>query len=148
MSRARQIERIISKGQLVPLVFSQADVAASQTDVQLSIASVDNAADDQSAVVGYVMPFDGSIVAISLNTTAAATAGQMTAGPTIGGTEQTALTQTVTTATSARAATGRNNIPFVAGNEIGAEITTNSGWDATGADLVVIVWVLLHLEGI
>lgn len=143
-----QIERIIAKGQLVKLTFYQADVAASQTDVQLSVSAVDNAADDQLQAAGYIMPFPGEIVAQSYLLTAAGTAGTFTIGPTVGGTEKTALQQSVGTTASGRKAVARGTIPFAAGDEIGAEITTNGSWDGINSDLVVTVWVLLYLEGI
>lgn len=148
MSRATQVERIIAKGQLVPLTFFQADVAASQTDVQLSVCAVDNAADDQLAVVGYTMPFDGEIVAISADLSAAATAGTLTVGPTVGGTEKADPTLSITTQTTKRDTALRGAATFVAGDIIGAEITTGGTWDGTTADLAVAVWVLLHIEGI
>ena len=66
----------------------------------------------------------------------------------VGGTEKTALTATVGTAASGRGTVLRGSIPFAAGDEIGAEITTGGTWDGTGADLVVQVGVLYYLEGI
>jgi hypothetical protein len=36
----------------------------------------------------------------------------------------------------------------VAGDLIGAEITTGGTWDGTTADLAVVVWVLLYLDGV
>lgn len=141
-----QIDRVISKGQLVPLVFMQDAVAASQTDVQLPIAEVNAGAGNQ--IVGYIMPFAGEIVSISWQLTAAGTTGSFTIGPTVGGTEKTALTATVGTSTSGRPTVIRGTVPFAAGDEIGAEITTAVGWDGTSADLCVVVWVLLYLEGI
>lgn len=141
-----QIERVIAKGQLVPLVFMQDAVAASQTDVQLPIAEVNAGAGN--GIVGYVMPFAGEIVAISWNLTAAGTTGTFTIGPTVGGTEKTSLTQTVGTSASGRGTCLRGTIPVAAGDEIGAEITTGGTWDGTSSDLCVVVWVLLNLEGI
>jgi len=146
MSRATQIERVIAKGQLVPLVFMQDAVAASQSDVQLLVAEVASAANN--AVDGYVMPFEGEIVAVTARLSAAATAGSLTVGPTVGGTEKTDPTLSITTAQSARDTANRGAAVFSAGDLIGAEITTDGTWDATTADLVVVVWVLLHLEGI
>jgi hypothetical protein len=141
MSRATQIERIIAKGQLVPLVFNQDAVAATQTDVQL--ATVDGA-----GAVGITMPFDGEIVAITADLSAAASAGSLTCGPTIGGTEKTDLTVTFATETAKRAKVNRGKVPFVAGDVVGAEITASGTWNATTADLSVTIWVLLSLEGI
>jgi hypothetical protein len=140
------IDRSISKGQLVHLSFQQDDMAASQTDVQLLVTQVTGAAGN--VVDGYVMPFSGDIVAISWKTSASATAGVLTIGPTVNGTEDADLTQTVTTASSGSGTTVRENIRFAAGDVIGAEITTTSVWDATTADLQVSVWAILALEGI
>lgn len=141
-----QIERIISRGQLVPLVFMQDAVAASQSDVQLLVAEVASAA--ANAVDGYVMPFAGEVVAISARLSAAAANGTLTVGATLSGTEKTDPTLSITTAQSAYDSAPRGTVPFAAGELIGAEITTNSGWDATTADLAVIVWVLLYVDGI
>lgn len=141
-----QIDRTIAKGQLVQLTFMQDAVAASQTDVQLPIAEVNAAAGN--AVDGYVMPFAGEIVGLSWLLTAAGTTGAFTIGPTIAGTEKTALTSTVGTATSGRVTAPRGTATFNAGDSIGAEITTAAGWDGTSADLGVSVWVLLYLDGI
>lgn len=141
-----QIERLIAKGQLVPLTFMQDAVAASQTDVQLPIAEVNAGAGN--GIVGYIVPFAGEIVAVTWNLTAAGTAGSFTIGPTVGGTEQASLTQTVGTAASGRGSVLRGSVPFAAGAEIGAEITTNGSWDGTSADLCVVVWVLLYIDGI
>lgn len=143
-----QIERITARGQMVALQFHQADVAASQTDVQLSVAAVDNAADDQLAVDGYVMPFAGEIVAVSARLSAAGSAGSLTVGATVGGTEKTDPTLSITTAQSAYDTALRGTAPFAAGDLIGAEITTDGSWNGTTADLTVTVWVLLTLEGI
>lgn len=141
-----RITREISKGQLVGLTFMQDAVAASQTNVQLPIAEVNAGAGN--AITGYIMPFAGQIVAISWILSAAGTAGVFTIGPTVGGTETAALTQTVGTAASGRAKINRDSAVFAAGDEIGAEITTDGSWDGTSSDLAVTVWVLLELDGI
>jgi hypothetical protein len=141
-----QIDRTIAKGQLLRYSYMQDNVAASQTDAQLTIAEVASAA--QNAIAGNIMPFTGEIVGISWKLTAAGTAGVFTIGPTVGGTEKTALTQTVGTAASGRALVPRGTATFVAGDELGAEITTDGSWDGTSSDLVVDVFVLLYLEGI
>lgn len=141
-----QITREIAKGQLVIVQFMQDAVAASQTDVQIPIAEVNAGAGN--AIAGYISPFAGEIIGISWLLSAAGTAGVFTIGPTVGGTEKTALTQTVGTAASGRALVARGTIPIVAGNEIGAEITTDGSWDGTSADLAVWVHVLQYLEGI
>lgn len=142
-----QIERIIAKGQLVTYQFMQDDVAASQTDVQLGIVQEDDAASNQS-IAGIIAPFAGEIIGISYKLSAAGTAGALSVGPTVGGTEKTALTQAVGTNASGRATVARGSILFAAGDEIGAEITSNGDWDGTSSDLAVWVHCLLYLEGI
>lgn len=141
-----QVERIIAKGQLVKLQFMQDAVAASQTDVQLPISEVASGA--TNAIAGVVAPFAGEIIGVSWLLSAAGTAGVFTIGPTVGGTEKTALTQTVGTAASGNAAVPRGTVLFNAGNEIGAEISTDGSWDGTSSDLAVWLWVLLYLEGV
>jgi hypothetical protein len=141
-----QLERIGSRYQLVPLTFMQDAVAASQTDVQLPIAEVNAAAGN--AVDGYVMPFDGEIIGISARLSAAATTGTLTVGPTVNGTERTDPTLSITTSQSARDIAPRGSAQFVAGDLIGAEITSGGTWDGTTADLGVVVWVMLTVDGI
>lgn len=143
-----QIERIISRGQLVKYTFHQADVAASQTDVQLAVSAVDNAGDDQLQVDGYVVPFDGEIVAITARLSAAATTGTLTVGPTVNGTEKTDPTLSITTSQSSRDTAARGTTAFVAGDLIGAEITSGGTWDGTTADLTVEVYAILYIDGI
>jgi len=142
-----QIDRSLSKGQLVAFQFMQDDVAASQTNVQLGIIQEDDAASNQS-IAGVIVPFAGEIVGISYLLSAAATAGTLTIGPTVGGTEDANLTQTVTTATSGSAVVPRTTIPIAAGDEIGVEITSDGSWDGTSSDLAVWVWVRQDIEGI
>ena len=137
-----QIELGMSKGQLVALQFGQVNVAASQSDVQLTGAGVSGAAD------GYVVPFNGQILAVTYALSAAATAGSLTVGPTINGTEKTDPKITVTTGTGGYDWAPRDTAFFVAGDKLGAEITTTATWDATTADLTVTVWVVVDVEGV
>ncbi len=140
-----QIQRYAAKGQLVPLLFSENAVAASQTNAQLPLMAVDIVA---SLVDGYAMPFAGEIVAVSWVLDTAGTAGVFTIGATVGGTEDADTTQTVGTAVSGTGSVVRGLAKFVAGDLIGCEITTDGSWDGTASDLIVQVWVLLALEGI
>lgn len=135
-----------AKGQLVALTFMQDAVAASQTDVQLLIAEVAAAA--ANAIDEYVMPWDGEVVGISWMLSAAGTAGVFTIGATKNGTEDADTTQTVGTAQRGNARIPRGAMPFVRGDRLGAEITTDGSWDGTSADLAVTLWVLLSLEGV
>lgn len=141
-----QIKRYVAKGQVVPLFFTQDAVAASQTDVQLSVN--ENAATSIHLAQGYALPWAGSVVGISALLDTAATAGSLTVGATINGVEGTDPTLSITTAASAYDSAARDAQKFVAGDVIGAEITTSGTWDGTASDLVVVVWVLIELEGV
>lgn len=138
------IEKGISRGQLIPLVFGQDAVAASQTDVQLPVPM----GEATQVVDGYPMAFAGEIVGVSAGLSAAATAGTLTVGATVGGTEDADTTLTITTATNAYKRVNRGKATFVAGDRIGCEITSSGTWDATTSDLVAVVWVLVYLAGI
>ena len=140
-----QIEAIASKGQLIPLLFCQHTVAASQTDVQLNVVEAGN---NSLAVQGISAPFSGSIVAISADLSAAASAGTLAIGVTINGTENAATTQSITTQAAKYAVFPRDSVAVVAGDKIGVEITSNAGWNGTSSDLAVIVYFLAELAGI
>lgn len=141
-----QITKTLGKYQLVPLIFGQDAVAASQTNVQLYAMQVGGPV--ELAVTGYSMPFAGEVVAISYDLSAAATAGTLTIGATIGGTEAADPTLSITTGTGGSDSCNRGKVPFAKGDVIGAEITTSATWDGTSNDLLVVVWVVLALSGI
>ncbi len=142
-----QIERIVSRGQLVPLTFHQNAVAASQTNAQLPLVET-SATSSSTDNDEYVMPFAGEIVAISAELSAAATAGALTIGPSIDGTEVADPTLAIATQTEAWDTCPRGTAKFAAGDRVGVEITTDGSWDATTADLAVVVWAIVHVEGI
>lgn len=144
MGRATQIERVIAKGSLVAFTFGQDALAASQTDVQLATAI----GEGSQAVTGYTMPFDGEIVAICADLSAAGSAGSLTVGATVGGTEKADPTLSITTETTKSDKALRGAAIFSAGDILGAEITTDGSWNGTTADLTVTVYVILHLEGV
>ena len=141
-----QISKTLGKYQLVPLIFGQDAVAASQTDVQLY--AIQAGGPVELAVTGYTMPFAGEIVAISYDLSAAATAGTLTIGPTVDGTEETGPTLSVTTGVTGSDSCNRGTATFAKGAVIGAEITTSATWDGTSSDLLVVVWVVLAISGI
>lgn len=133
-----------SKGQMIGLLYGQHTVAASQNNVQIPIAI----GEKDGAVDGVTAPFSGRIVAIGASTSAAATAGTLSIGATIGGTEDADTTFTITTETDKSFIVPRNQAKFAAGSRIGCEITTSATWNATTADLAVIVYVLYDVVGI
>lgn len=139
-----QITLDASKGQLVAYVFGQDALAASQTDVQLPTVT----AEASQAVDGYTMPFAGDVVAVAWSTDTAVTAGQLTIGATIGGTEDTDTTVTITAGTGGRIAVPRGKCSFAAAARLGCEITTNAGFTPVAADLVAVVYVLHDMDGI
>lgn len=142
MGIATRIERIIAKGQLAAFRFGANDVTASGTDVQLPSFT--------GSAAGIITPFAGEIIGISYLISNAKTAGTLSIGPTIGGTERTALTlAAANSATNGRKLVRRGTIPFSAGAEIGAEYTTDGSFAAgTNPDLSVTVWAIVSLEGI
>jgi len=123
-------------------------IAANLTDQQLNVQEVN--ADATQSVSGVTAPFPGWIVGISVDLSEGATAGQLTAGLTINGTEQPDTTQTITTETSKTATfpAASYNIPFAAGDVLGAEITSDDSWDGTSSDIVVTAWVIFNLAGL
>lgn len=147
-----QIDNVIAKGQLVPLVFMQADVAASQSAAALAVAEVRDtgaSADDQNAAGGYVMPFDGQVVAVTVRASTARTAGTLTVDAQIGGTAVGLTAALNATDTQSKVSKQpREADRFAAGAVIGAQITTDGSWAPVTADVVVVVWVLLELSGI
>jgi hypothetical protein len=140
------IKNVIAKGQLVPLYFSQNDVAAAQSDVQLFTQEVASGA--ALAISAITMPFNGEVVAVGYDLSAAATKGSLTVGATINGTEDADTTATITTATTGKKIVPRGKCAFTAGKYLGVEITTSTGWGAVTIDMGVVLWVLLYLEGV
>lgn len=138
------IIRSTSRGQLVPLIFAQDAVAASQTNVQLVVPGETTT----PLVEGYEMPFAGEIVALSYTLSTAGAAGVFTIGATVNGTEDADSTVTVGTNAASYTVIPRGAIKFVAGDSLGAEITTDGSWDGTTSDLSVVLWVMLYVEGI
>jgi hypothetical protein len=94
------------------------------------------------------MPFDGEILAICADLSAAATAGELSVGATINGTEQAVSTLLFATQVARSAKVARAGARFVAGDKLGVEVTTSGTWNGTTADLAVVVYVQLNLEGV
>lgn len=138
------IIRQTSQKQLVALSFGQHSVAASQTDVQLPVVI----GEKDAVVDGYTAPWSGQIVAVAASLDAAATAGSLTVGATVGGAEDADTRITVTTETGKSLAVSRGKARFNAGDRIGCEITTSGTWNATTSHLSAQVYVLFDMAGI
>lgn len=147
MARASQMERVIAKGQLVPFMFVQDAVADSQSAAAMNIIE-SSAASSAIAVTEYVIPWDFEVVGIGIVSDSARTAGTCTVDATINGTVtglQAILDATNTTRDTGVQARGLD--AGVAGDRIGVKLTTAS-WTPVTADIVVVVYALVHLEGI
>lgn len=147
MARATQIERIIAKGQLVPLLFSQDAVADSQSAVAMNIIET-GATTGALDVTEYVMPWDFEVIGIAVVSSDARTAGTLTVDATINGTVtglQAILNATDTTRDYGTQPRGTDT--GVAGSRVGVKLTTAS-WTPTTADIAVVVYALVHLDGI
>lgn len=147
MGRANQIERVISKGQLIPLIFAQDAIADAQSAVAMNIMET-TATTSTLPVTEYVMPWDFEIVGISVVSSEARTAGTATVDATIDGTVtgvQAALDGTNTTRDTGT--NPRGSDVGTAGQRVGCKLTTAS-WTPVTADIAVVVYVLVHLEGI
>jgi hypothetical protein len=136
-----QITRELAKGQVVCHTFAVANVAASQTDVQIN--------DSSNNVQGISLPFDSEIIAITADLSAAATVGTLSIGATIDGTEDSDTTlASITTQTARTLRVPRGKARLANGQKLGVEITTSADWNGTTADLVVNVYVALELAGV
>ncbi len=140
-----QIASVLGKYALVPLCFEQTDLAATQTAAALLPVGATGAS---ATNVGYTMPFAGEIIGVSINTTAAATAGTLTCVPTLATVVCTDPSIAITTAVVGSDTCNRGTNAFAKNAVIGAKVTTTADWDATGADLEAIVWVILNISGI
>lgn len=147
MGRATQIDRVIAKGQLVPFLFAQDAIADSQSAVAMNIMET-TATTSTLPVTEYVIPWDFEIVGIAVMSSEARTAGTATVDATIDGTV-TGL-QAILDGTNTTRDTGtqfRGADVGTAGQRIGVKLTTAS-WTPTTADIAVVVYAILHLEGI
>ena len=139
-----RIDNILSKWQLVPLYFALDTVGNSVTDSALFTTDANASA---SLNLGYTMPFDGEIIAISANLSAAASTGTLTIDATDDTVATTDPSVVITTQTALSDKCNRGTNAFAKNAVIGASYTT-TGWNGTASDLQVIVWVLLKVAAI
>lgn len=126
---------------IVPYVFGQDALAANQTDVQIPTA----VGEASQAVAGYTMPVAGEVLYLTANLSAAGSAGNLSVGATIDGTEDADSTIAITTETAVIKTLTRDSMVFTAGAVLGVEITTDGSWNGTTADLLVVAYVALWL---
>lgn len=147
MGRATQIERVIAKGQLLSFLFAQDAIADSQSAVAMNIMET-TATTSTLPITEYVIPWDFELVGVAVMSSEARTAGTATVDATIDGTV-TGL-QAILDGTNTTRDTGtqfRGLDVGTAGQRIGVKLTTAS-WTPTTADIAVVVYAIVHLEGI
>lgn len=145
MGKATQIERNIDLGQVAQFMFSQDAVADAQAAVAMNILEV---AATVLTTTEYVIPWEFSVVGIGVVSDLARTAGTLTADATINGT--VTGVQGILDATNTFRDTGVQPRGFAvgaAGDRIGVKLTTAS-WTPVAADIVVVVYAIVGLEGI
>ena len=136
----------LARWQLVPLVFGQSAVAANQTAQALYAQEVDGPLPLDN--LGYTIPFEGYVVGVSLNLSAASTGGTLTVAPTIDTTATSDPSLAVTTAVVGKDFCERYTNYFDANSVIGADLTTTADWTAETMDLLVQVWIVVKIAGI
>lgn len=128
-------ERISVTDYLVPLVFQATNIP--------DAAGTANAVEPTTP--SYVMPFAGSIVAISAGLNGALSTGTVTFRPTINGTANTSLTTAVANGTQrSRATKPADAVNFTAGQYLGVDWTKSGTVSPTTADATIVLWVLVN----
>jgi len=141
-----QMVNEISRYQLVPLLFCQDAVAASQSAVAMNTVEAEGVVQTNT---GYELPWPFQIVGISCLSGAARTAGTLTVDATIGGTAtgvQAVLGATNTTHHSSYQK--RDTDVGAAGAIVGVKLTSDASWAPVTADINVLVFVLVDLLGV
>lgn len=117
--------------------FMQSDVAAGQSAVAIPLLGASNNTQ-------IVLPYAGSVIAISVAASEARTAGTLTVEATINGTATGLQAQLNAANPQYHSATqAKDADAFVAGSRLGVKITTPADWAPTTADIVVAVVVEL-----
>lgn len=129
-----EFQKIAPQYQLQRYSFGLAPLVDGQTDAALTYDGV--------STVKPVMPWAGSIVAISANASAAAGAGAISFDALIGATQQSIDLSLATDATTAYDTYREGTYPFVAGSVLGASYT--SGTLTTNGNVSVDIWVLFQ----
>lgn len=141
-----RLKRIIAAGQVIPLMFSQNAVAASQSAVAMKILEGSGGTNEPTE---YQIPWDFDVVAISMVADTARTAGSCTVDATIDGTVTGVQAVLDATNTLRHYSTQRRDTDTgSAGSRVGVKLTTPAGWTPVTADLNVVVWVLVRATDI
>jgi hypothetical protein len=115
--------------------FSSANIAAEASDLAAALPGGNT---------NMPMPYGGSVVGMVGKLSAAATAGALTVGVTVDGTEDADSVQSIATETEFTATFQEGEVPFAVDENLGVELNTNAAWDGTTADIDVFLLVLLR----
>jgi hypothetical protein len=131
------LERIAVDKYVVPLFFQTSNIA--------DAAGTANAIEPASTE--YVMPYPGSVVAITAALNGALSTGTVTFRPTINGTAVTAFTATALSSSKQRTADSQlaDKTHFAAGDRLGIDWTKSGTVSPTTLDATITLWVLVEL---
>lgn len=126
-------EPIAIKHNVVKFSFSEANLAASQTNTDIPVLGADH--------TDYLLPFDGFIVGYAIRKSAAHGAGSLDFDINISG------TSTLTIAADTTEVYASLNVPdepFSAGAYLGVDYTSDENLSATTVDVVIDIYVLFR----
>lgn len=131
------LERIAVDKYVVPLVFQATNIA----DAAGTAKAVEPSSNE------YVMPYGGSVVAITAALNAALSTGTLTFRPTINGSAVTAFNATALSSSKQRTADTQlsDKTVFAAGDRLGIDWTKTGTVSPTTLDATITLWVLVEL---
>jgi hypothetical protein len=140
--------KVATEYPLQKYIFSQPQVAASQTGVALKTVTTP-ATSGSLNIVGVPMPFAGNVVGVGASLTTTATTGTISVTPTINTTALAAGTGlaavAITTKSAYKTVSARTiGAHFNAGDILGCNITTGGTYAPTTSDLQVDVYVVFE----
>lgn len=124
-------EQIAITNNVVKFSFSEADLAASQTNTDIPALGADHTL--------YLLPFDGYIVGYAINKSAAHGAGSLDFDININGTSTLTIAADTT---SVYASVDTPDEPFNAGDTLGVDYTSDGSLDALTVDVVIDIYVV------
>ena len=132
---------VLDVGGAIPITFGVVDLAGTVTASQLRMVTA--GAVTQSDVVGLVIPFRGSLAAISLRSNTNKTTGTAVFTPYVDGVVSSLALTWVDGTSKAYKAIPQSSAIFNAGAEVDIRVTT-VGFAPTTADIQVTVFVVLN----
>lgn len=126
--------RAATTSPIVPFVFEQANMQASQTDTDTVVAG--------GVTATYAMPLSGSIVGYSITLSAAVSAGSLEFDIEIGGATTATIETDAATTTEFYGTYNYGDEPFSAGAVLGVTYTSDGSLSPTTADANIVVFVM------